>query len=492
VQAVLGPFDLPASWAWVRFGDMAAFSAGRTPSRHEPSFWNEPDYPWASIADLPDGDLLRTTKESVSVKAKEQVFKSDPVPADTMIMSFKLTIGKIARLAMPAYHNEAIISIRPFVPEMDTFLFLVLPERARRGATKGAVKGATLNRKSLADLVVPVPPVAEQHRIVAKVEELMALCEQLRAAQKARDVRRGALRAASLHRLTVPNDDGDTVAGIRFFLNTSPRLITKPEHVADTRQSVLDMAVAGRLVPQDPEDEPASEILRRIHPDVELHQRERGDDAPAARRSGRSLPPGWNWVTIADVFSVGGGIQKQPKRTPVNNSFPYLGVSNVQRGRLDLKVVARFELFPGELDRLRLCVGDILVVEGNGSLNEIGRCARWNGEIADCVHQNHIIRCRPLCPDLERFALLYLNSPTGTATMQELAITSAGLYSLSVGKIQRIGMPLPPIQEQHRIVERVDELMAVCDQLEAALASTQSTQSRALDALLHDALNGSR
>jgi type I restriction enzyme S subunit len=267
-------------------------------------------------------------------------------------------------------------------------------------------------------------------------------------------------------------------------------MITKPEHVAGLRQAILDLAVRGRLVRQDSADEPASELLSQIEA---LVGQTRPSPAPSPLGAGRTSlqdppPPGWVPSQISQVFKVTGGIQKQPKRLPRDNAWPYLGVSNVQRGRLDLRTVARFELFPGELERFRLQPGDLLVVEGNGSPTEIGRCARWSGEIPDCVHQNHIIRCRPLLPDLDQFALLYLNSPLGTTTMRELAITSAGLYSLSVGKIQRITMPLPPLKEQHRIVAKVDELMAVCDELEHGLAAEQTKRRRLLEALLHDAL----
>ena len=114
-------FELPTNWRWVRFGAIADFQAGRTPSRHDFSFWNTGDYPWISIADMRDGEVVVTTKETISSKAKNQVFRSEPVPAGTLIMSFKLTIGKISRLGIPAFHNEAIISIHPHLPENESY-----------------------------------------------------------------------------------------------------------------------------------------------------------------------------------------------------------------------------------------------------------------------------------------------------------------------------------------------------------------------------------
>src|SRR5579863_8682809 len=107
------------------------------------------------------------------------------------------------------------------------------------------------------------------------------------------------------------------------------------------------------------------------------------------------LPEGWEWVETGSIAEVQGGIQKQPKRKPVANMYPFLRVANVPRGRLDLSDVHKVELFDGEIERYRLRLGDLLVVEGNGSLEQIGRAAQWGGEIEDCVHQNHLIRVRP-------------------------------------------------------------------------------------------------
>ena len=199
------PFGIPAKWRWVKFGNIADFSAGRTPTRNELSFWNTGDYPWISIADMSDGETLMTTKETVSEKAAKQIFRSAPKQVGTMIMSFKLTIGKIARLGIPAYHNEAIISIRPYVSELDPYLFKILPFFARQGDTKGAIKGATLNRESISNISIPLPPLAEQYRIVAKVDELMALCDRLEASLATGNDTKQRLLDALLHAALEPD-----------------------------------------------------------------------------------------------------------------------------------------------------------------------------------------------------------------------------------------------------------------------------------------------
>ena len=201
------PFEIPAKWCWARFGNIVDFSAGRTPSRNEPSYWKSGDHAWVSIADMEDGKPLTATKETISKKAAKQVFRSEPEQIGTIIMSFKLTIGKIARLGIPAYHNEAIISIRPHISEFGSHLFKVLPFFARQGKTKGAIKGATLNRASISNILIPLPPLAEQHRIVAKVDELMALCDRLEKARAAREATRDRMAAVSLIRLNDPDPD---------------------------------------------------------------------------------------------------------------------------------------------------------------------------------------------------------------------------------------------------------------------------------------------
>jgi type I restriction enzyme S subunit len=256
-----------------------------------------------------------------------------------------------------------------------------------------------------------------------------------------------------------------------------------PDAISRLRRFILDLAVRGKLVEQDSEDEPAEVWLHKL----------RSLPTGSIDSIGRppfDLPSSWLWLEFSKLFDVAGGIQKTPNRVPQSNAFPYLGVSNVYRGRLDLSAVKHFELEPGELDRRRLEVGDLLIIEGNGSLKEIGRCAKWGGEIENCVHQNHVIRCRPCSAEISDFAILFLNSPWGMEIMQQLAITSSGLYSLSVGKIRKIEIPLPPLAEQHRIVAKVDELMALCDQLEQQLSQAEQSRRGLLEAVLQEALGG--
>jgi type I restriction enzyme S subunit len=182
-----GPWRLPSAWRWARFKEVVDFAPGKTPPTKDSTYWEvESGYRWVCIGDMTDGGEVWDTGRHVSQKALEQVFNGDPSPAGTLLMSFKLTLGKVSRLALPAFHNEAIISIYPPYESLGAFLFRSLPLLVAGGDSRAAIMGSTLNKTSLTNLPIPVPPLAEQERIVARVDELMWLCDELEARQEER------------------------------------------------------------------------------------------------------------------------------------------------------------------------------------------------------------------------------------------------------------------------------------------------------------------
>ena len=377
------------------------------------------------------------------------------------------SIGKVHFINENFWPLNTALYVEDFFGNYPQFICLLLRSlHLERFSTATAVP--TLNRNVVHKEPVKLPPLAEQKRIVAKVDDLMALCDRLEAQQQEREKRHAAIARASLSRFA----EAPTPANINFLFHHSYSIST-----ADLRKSILTLAVQGTLVKQHSKDESAEEWLRMVTQSIPKADRQIAEPP---------FPPpqGWIWLRVANVFEVAGGIQKTPHRAPRNNAFPYLGVGNVYRGRLDLTNVKEFELELGELDRRQLEAGDLLIIEGNGSFNEIGRCAKWNGEIKNCVHQNHVIRCRPCDVRIASFVLLFLNSPIGMEMMQRLAITSSGLYSLSVGKIRQIEIPLPPLAEQCRIVKKVDQLMALVDQLESQLAASRAIGKNFSEALV--------
>ena len=310
----------------------------------------------------------------------------------------------------------------------------------------------------------PLPPLAEQHRIVAELEkQLTRLDASVAALRRAR---------ANLKRY---------------------------------RASVLKDACEGRLVPTEAslaraegrEYEHAGQLLQRILQERriqwELQEKRRGaykEPATPDTSALQELPVGWVWSTVEQLAKIQGGIQKQPKRTPISNAYPFLRVANVLRGSLYLDEIHQIELFPGELEKLRLVAGDLLVVEGNGSPSQIGRMATWSGEIEDCVHQNHIIRVRTAPGILHSFVELYWNSPEGSHNVLSVASSTSGLYTLNVTKVGTMPIPLPPLAEQICIVAEVEHRLSVVQQAEAAVDANLRRAERLRQSVLKRAFEG--
>ena len=175
------PFEIPNSWKWCCFGDIAKLKMGKTPPKAEPKWWGN-DYTWLQIADVIPNGRLSTSKENISKDGFKDKFNSEISPKETLIMSFKLTIGRVAILDKPCLHNEAIISIFPYVNKdfiTRDYLFYCLPFLVRYGNSKNAIKGNTLNSTSLNSLPIPLPPLEEQIRIVNQLKILLPLIEDL-------------------------------------------------------------------------------------------------------------------------------------------------------------------------------------------------------------------------------------------------------------------------------------------------------------------------
>ena len=177
------PFDIPETWCWCRLGEIVNYKMGKTPPRAESEWWgNKEDTPWISIADMVADGHINKTKEFMSRKAIKEVFNNTVSKSGTLIMSFKLTVGRVSILDIDATHNEAIISIYPYIDSdycTRNYLFKVLPLLSQNGETKDAIKGRTLNSTSLSNMLIPLPPLNEQKRIVAAIEKILPLCEKL-------------------------------------------------------------------------------------------------------------------------------------------------------------------------------------------------------------------------------------------------------------------------------------------------------------------------
>ena len=172
--------ELPSTWEYARFKDIVSYYMGKTPPRSANEYWGD-DIPWVSIADMPANGIITSTKEHVSHEAKK-LFKDKISPAGTLLMSFKLTVGRVSLLGIEATHNEAIISIFAYADtdeSLKMYLFKFLPQIANGGDSKDAIKGTTLNSQSINNLLIPMPPLEEQSRIIQEVAKFEDLIPQL-------------------------------------------------------------------------------------------------------------------------------------------------------------------------------------------------------------------------------------------------------------------------------------------------------------------------
>jgi type I restriction enzyme S subunit len=335
----------------------------------------------------------------------------------------------------------------------------------------------------------PLPPLAEQQRIVAKVDELMALCDRLQAAWAGREAVRDRLIAATLTRLTAPETDArDFPAHARFALQTLPTLTTRPDQIKTLRQTILNLAVRGKLVEQDPTDEPAVELLKRIAKE-KAHRRVTGEkrkeqelkrfdnlEAPFA------LPSGWLWVPMGELGETNVGLTYSPNDV-AKVGTPVLRSSNIQNGKLDFEDLVRVGSQPKESAMVEN--GDLLICARNGSRALVGKVAI----IEDLPERSAFGAFMAIFrSEVNRYLYTFISSPVFRSVIDEVNTTT--INQITQNNLRSTLAPLPPLAEQHRIVARVDALMALCDQLESSLTTATTTRSRLLEALLHEALNG--
>ena len=421
------PFDIPESWMWVRFGEIVHFHLGKTPPRGEPEWWDN-DIPWVSIADMPENGFVKETKEGVSKKALSQIFSSNVSKAGTLLMSFKLTVGRVSILSIDAVHNEAIISIFPFVSYENItrdFLFYILPFVANNGESKNAIKGKTLNKKSINNLIVALPPLAEQKRIVAKIEELLPYIDRYEKAW----------------------------SRLEDFNKRFP---------GDMQKSVLQMAIQGKLVEQRPEEGTGEELYRQIQAEKQSLiisgkiKKEKPLPEISEDEIPFDIPESWMWVRLRDLGVTQTG-NTPPKSHPeyFGQDIPFITPGDIALTNIDYN--NQGISFYGE-NVARICNAEsILQVCIGGS---IGKAAITNRKVAFNQQINTItpLQC------LSEYLFSVFQSAYFITTMKEKAGGTATPI-INRGLWDKLLIPLPPLAEQKRIVQKLEEILPLCEKL---------------------------
>ncbi|UYO73105.1 restriction endonuclease subunit S [Halomonas qinghailakensis] len=496
------PFELPNFWQWARIWEISELITSG--SRDWAKYYSESGAIFITMGNLSrvDYKLRLDNVKYVSPPTGGEGARTSLQGGD-LVVSITGDVGNLGLI--PEGFGEAYINQHSCLVRISSLCrnryyaeFLRSPcAKNQFDEPQRGVKNS-FRLSDMGEMLIPIPPLEEQHRIVQKVDELMALCDRLEQHASDQLDAHETLVDTLLCTLTQSEDATELADNWARLAEHFDTLFTTEQSIDKLKQTILQLAVMGRLVEQDAGDESVAKLVERIKTDKALLIKNKKIKAQAKLKltyqgdaPHQRVPMHWVSTSLDELSHVQGGIQKQPKRRPLENKYPYLRVADVQRGFLmDCSDLPEFELFNDELSQYGLKKGDILVVEGNGSAEEIGRCAIWDGRVPDCIYQNHLMRVRPIVPETSDYIALYLNSPSGIVEMKRLAVTSSGLYNLSVGKIRSIPVPLPPLAEQHRIVQKVDELMALCDHLKERLTQASDTRCQLAGAVVEGALEG--
>ncbi len=202
------------------------------------------------------------------------------------------------------------------------------------------------------------------------------------------------------------------------------------------------------------------------------------------------LPEGWKCVKLETVSKISGGLIKNSKRNNLKTKLPYLRVANVHFNHLDLSQIHRIGITESEVERVKLKNNDLLFVEGNGSIEQIGRVALWNGSIENCVHQNHIIKSRLSGEIIPKFALYFFCSIRGRDKIKKQANSTSGLHTLSLGKISNLELPIASIKEQNTIIQAIESRLSVADKMEEDISQSLRQSEALKQSILKKAFGG--
>ena len=468
------PFDPPSDWTWLPLGETGNIFTGNSinVATREQLEKTEEGRPFIATKDVGYGFEEIDYANGLLVELSDERFKiarSDSVlicaEGGSAGRKIALTDREIS-FGNKLLANETWSVISPkFVlcVYLSDFFYTQFAEKMT-----GVIGGISL--RNFLQLPFPLPPLAEQHRIVAKVDELMALCDRLEEARTAREATRDQLEAASLIRLNDPDPDPVVFQNhAAFALENLAPLTTRTDQIKALRQTILNLAVRGKLVEQDPNEEPASELLKRRKIAV-------------SSAMPFELPASWAWVNVGAVAvtRLGKMLDKaKNKGTPRR----YLRNINVRWFDFDLSDLLEMRFEDSELSEFTLQFGDVLICEGG----EPGRAAVWDGREDDIYFQKAIHRVRFLTIVDSGFFVKALRASADDGRLAEY-FTGTGIKHFTGKSLAAYLFPLPPLPEQHRIITRVDELIALCDRLEASLATGEDTRRRLLDALLREVL----
>jgi type I restriction enzyme S subunit len=448
---------LPSDWVWTKLGEITEVIRGASPRpKGDPKYFGG-NIPWIMISDISKerGKYISKTKDTVT---EEGARKSRYLNAGTLILSNSGTVCVLKILAVNGCIHDGFVAFPNISNKIIQVLYLyyyfeyIRPQVIQEN--KQGVTQINLNTSIVKDLLIPLPPLPEQRRIVARIEELFSRL----------DAGIVALQRAKIQ--------------LRRY-----------------RQAVLKAAVEGKLTEEwrkaHPEVEPAAEFLKRI---LSFKQRKLGKKFRESSELDTVglpiLPESWLWVRLDSLGSLKGGITKDAKRN-VNNGrkVPYLRVANVQRGYLDLNKMKEIEASEEIISDLRLELGDILFNEG-GDRDKLGRGWILQEELPECIHQNHVFRARLYSTEVSNKFVSWFGNTYGQRYFLKEGKQTTNLASVNITKLSAFPVPLPPYEEQTVIIEEIEKHLYLADESERYIALSLKRAESLRQSILKRAFEG--
>ncbi|HGS4682660.1 TPA: restriction endonuclease subunit S [Vibrio parahaemolyticus] len=482
------PFDLPNGWSWIRLNEYGEWGSGSTPKRSNSGYYDG-GIPWFKSGEL-KADYISESEETITELALSETSVRYNNVGDVLVAMYGATIGKTAILSVRATTNQAVCACTPFTGLSNTYLLTLLKAYKARLIGMGA-GGAqpNISREKIINTVIALPSTAEQHRIVAKVDELMALCDQLEQQTEASIEAHQVLVTTLLDTLTNSADADELMQNWARISEHFDTLFTTEESIDQLKQTILQLAVMGKLVPQDPNDEPASELLKRIAEEkaqlVKEKKIKKQKALPPIAEDEKpfELPNGWEWCRLPDLGELARGKSKhRPRNDPKlyeNGNIPLVQTGDVARANgTILTYTAKYNEFGLAQSQLwpkgTLCITIAANIADTATLG------------FDACFPDSVVGYTPYDKEIPTVYFDYFIK-TAKENLERFAPSTAQ-KNINLEILSNVLVPCPPKQQFPRIVEKVNLLLGICDELKERLKESQMSQLQLTDAIVEQAV----
>lgn len=471
-------FNLPGGWEWCRLVDMGQFING---AAFKPSDWGKAGRPIIRIQNLSG----RNTKFN---RTQKEFDPSILVQDGDILVSWSATLDAFVWRGEEGVLNQHIFRVLKAALADKGYLFWLLKWVIRKLAESDHAHGLVMthiNRGPFLAHPIPLPPLNEQKRIVARIDELMTRCDDLERLRQQQTEKRAAARAATVRQWLAGDEIAAQLIGEHFAT-----LISTREDVAGLRKAVLQLAVMGKLVPQDAHDAAASELLKQIAAEKAALVKAGKIRAPkplepiADAEKPYAIPASWEWVRLGSLAVYGPNNGFSPKPVDYETKIKTLSLSATTSGKFNPAFHKFVEVKIANDSELWLQDGDILIQRGN-ALEYVGVPAVYRGSSNEFIYPDLMMRIR-LGEFLDvDYVYAAMSSDWCRSYLRERASgTSGTMPKISQDTLKKLIVPLPPLAEQKRIVARIDELMQLCDTLEQRIDAAQAKQAELLEAVM--------